>query len=80
MLFQLVAVNFSDGAVMSTSSMTSGPHRVVSWKRFSNDEMVEEALKKGLKVLAVEVYDNCIQKLMPRLQKCLDVDGDYVEK
>jgi hypothetical protein len=25
-------------------------------------------------------YDTGIQKLVPRLQKCLDLDGDYVEK
>jgi hypothetical protein len=36
--------------------------------------------RKWLKVLAVEVYDTGIQKLVPRLQKCLDLDGDYVEK
>jgi hypothetical protein len=36
--------------------------------------------RKRLKELAVEVYDSDIQKLLPRLQKCLDLDGDYVEK
>jgi hypothetical protein len=36
--------------------------------------------KKWLKELAVKVYDNGIQKLVPRLQKYLDLDGDYVEK
>jgi hypothetical protein len=36
--------------------------------------------RKWLKELAVEVYDTGIQKLVPRLQKCLDLDGDYVEK
>jgi histone-lysine N-methyltransferase SETMAR len=49
-------------------------------KRFSNDQEVEEAVKNWLKELAVEVYDTGIQKLVPRLQKCLDLDGDYVEK
>jgi histone-lysine N-methyltransferase SETMAR len=49
-------------------------------KRFSNDQEVEKAVKKWLKELAVEVYDTGIQKLVPRLQKCLDLDDDYVEK
>jgi hypothetical protein len=35
---------------------------------------------RKLKELAVEVYDTGIQKLVPPLQKCLDLDGDYVEK
>jgi histone-lysine N-methyltransferase SETMAR len=49
-------------------------------KRFSNDQEVEIAVKKWLKELAVEVYDTGIQKLVPQLQKCLDLDDDYVEK
>jgi hypothetical protein len=36
--------------------------------------------RKWLKELAVEVYETGIQKLVPRLQKCLDLDDDYVEK
>jgi hypothetical protein len=42
-------------------------------KRFSNNQEVKQEL-------AVEVYDTGIQKLVPRLQKYLDLDGDYVEK
>jgi hypothetical protein len=36
--------------------------------------------RNWLKELAVEVSDTGIQKLVPRLQKYLDLDGDYVEK
>jgi hypothetical protein len=36
--------------------------------------------RKWLKELAVEIYDTGIQKLVSRLQECLDLDGDYVEK
>jgi len=32
------------------------------------------------KVLAAGFYDSGIQKLVPRLNKCLDNAGDYVEK
>jgi hypothetical protein len=46
-------------------------------KRFYNNQ---EQSRKWLKELAVKVYDNGIQKLVPRLQKYLDLDGDYVEK
>jgi hypothetical protein len=35
---------------------------------------------KWLKELAVEVYETGIQRLVPRPQECLDLDGDYVEK
>jgi hypothetical protein len=37
-------------------------------------------LRKWLKELAVEVYDTGIQKVVPRLQKCPDLDDDYIEK
>jgi hypothetical protein len=30
--------------------------------------------------LVAEVYDEGIQKLVTRYDKCLEVDGDYVEK
>jgi len=33
-----------------------------------------------VKGLAADFYDSGIQKLVPRLNKCLDNSGDYVEK
>jgi hypothetical protein len=36
--------------------------------------------REWLKQLAVEVYDTGIQKLVPRLQKCPEFDGDYIKK
>jgi len=38
----------------------------------------EEIVKKWLKELAVETYDTGIQKLVPRLQKCFNLNGNYV--
>jgi histone-lysine N-methyltransferase SETMAR len=49
-------------------------------RRFKSDEEVNDAVKEWLNVLAAEVYDEGIQKIVTRYDKCLDVDGDYVEK
>jgi hypothetical protein len=35
---------------------------------------------RGSKGQAADFYDSGIQKLVPRLNKCLENDGDYVEK
>lgn len=34
----------------------------------------------GFKTQAAEFYDEAIQKLVPQLNKCLEINGDYVEK
>jgi histone-lysine N-methyltransferase SETMAR len=49
-------------------------------RRFRSDEEVKDAVKEWLNGLAVEVYDEGIQKLVTRYDKCLNVGGDYVEK
>jgi hypothetical protein len=49
-------------------------------RRFKNDEEVKDAVKEWLNGLAAEVYDEGIQKLVTRYDKCLNVGGDYVEK
>jgi hypothetical protein len=49
-------------------------------RRFKSDEEVKDAVKEWLNVLAAEVYDEGIQKLVTRYDKCLNVGGDYVEK
>jgi len=50
-------------------------------QRFSNDEEVQEVVEKWLRP---EVERKCIrrgtQKLVPTLQKRIDLDGDYVEE
>jgi len=43
------------------------------------DEVQEEAMT-WLRGLAADFYDSGIQKLVPRLNECLDNAGDYVEK
>jgi len=48
-------------------------------KKFDDDEVQEEVMR-WFKVLGADFYDSGIQKLVPRLNKCLDNAGDYVEK
>jgi hypothetical protein len=49
-------------------------------RRFKSDETVKDAVKAWLNGLAAEVYDEGIQKLVTRYDKCLNVGGDCVEK
>jgi histone-lysine N-methyltransferase SETMAR len=49
-------------------------------RRFKSDETTKDAVKEWLNELAAEVYDEGIQKLVTRYDKCLNVGGDYVEK
>ena len=49
-------------------------------KRFENDDVLKETVTNWLNAQAAEFYDEGIQKLVPRLNKCLDILGDYVEK
>jgi len=45
-----------------------------------NDDEVQEDVMTWFKVQAAHFYDSGIQKLVPRLNKCLDNAGYYVEK
>ena len=49
-------------------------------KKFDDDEEVQEEVVTWFKGLAADFYDSGIQKLVPRLNKCLDNAGEYVEK
>jgi histone-lysine N-methyltransferase SETMAR len=49
-------------------------------KKFDDDDEVQEEVMTWSKGLAADFYDSGIQKLVPRLNKCLDNAGDYVEK
>ena len=49
-------------------------------KKFDDDDEVQEEVMTLLKGQAADFYDSGIQKLVPRLNKCLDNAGDYVEK
>ena len=49
-------------------------------KKFNEDDEKREEVILWFKVQAADFYDSGIQKLVPRLNKCLDNAGDYVEK
>jgi len=49
-------------------------------KKFDDDEEVQEEVMTWFKGLAADFYDSGIQKLVPRLNKCLGNAGEYVEK
>jgi len=48
-------------------------------KKFDDDDKVQEVMM-WFKGQVADFYDSGIQKLVPRLNKCLDNAGDYVEK
>ena len=49
-------------------------------KKFDDDDEVQEEVMTQFKGQAADFYGSGIQKLVPRLNKCLDNAGDYVEK
>jgi len=49
-------------------------------KKFDDDDEVQEETMTWFKGQAADFYESGIQKLVPRLNKCLDNAGDYVEK
>jgi len=49
-------------------------------KKFDDDDEVQEEIMTWFEVLAADFYDSGIQKLVPRLNKCLDNASDCVEK
>jgi histone-lysine N-methyltransferase SETMAR len=49
-------------------------------QRFNNDEDVKRAVQKWLSSQAATFYDEGIQKLVFRYDKCLNNGGNYVEK
>jgi hypothetical protein len=53
---------------------------VNSGKKFDNNDEVQEEAMMWLKRQAADFYDSGIQKLVTRLNRCLDNAGDYVEK
>ena len=60
--------------------LVSSPKEYLAAKNFDDDDEVQEELMTWFKGLAADFYDSGIQKLVPRLNKCLDNAGDYVEK
>ena len=55
------------------------PESKQAGKKFDDDDEVQEVMT-WFKGLMADFYDSGIQTLVPRLNKCLDNAGDYVEK
>jgi hypothetical protein len=49
-------------------------------RHFESDEEAKDSIKEWLNVLAADVYEEGIQKLVTRYDRCLNVGGDCVEK
>ena len=57
------------------------PESKQAGKKFDDDDYeVQEEVTTWFKGQVADFYDSGIQKLVPRLNKCLDNAGDYVEK
>jgi len=73
---QIVAVY---GNVMKRQNVTKWC-REFSEGRTDDDYEVQEEVMTWFEGQAADFYDSGIQKLVPRLNKCSDNVGDYVEK
>jgi hypothetical protein len=49
----------------------------IAGKKFDDDDEVQEEFMTWFKGQTAEFYDSGTQKLVPRLNKCLDNGGDY---
>ena len=49
-------------------------------KRFDDEDDLKDAALKWLTSQAAAFYEEGIQKLVPRYDKCLNNGGEYVEK
>jgi hypothetical protein len=56
------------------------PESKQTGKKFDDNDEVKKDVMTWFKVVAADLYDSGTQKLFPRLNKCLDSAGDYVEK
>ena len=70
------------GNVMNRQNVTKFLHlkKHLAGKKFDDDDEVQEKIMTWFKGLAADFYDSGTKKLVPRLNKCLDNVGDYVEK
>jgi hypothetical protein len=46
---------------------------------FSSADGLKTAMQHWVKTLAANFFDDGIEKLVPRYDRCLSLDGDYVE-
>lgn len=51
----------------------------LSVRRFATDAKVKQVVTSWLQSLDTDLFYDGIQALMPRWDKCLNVNGDYIE-
>ena len=49
-------------------------------QRLQDDGEVKTVVMQRLQVQAADFYEECIQKLVQRYDKCLNIERNYVEK
>ena len=64
----------------SNFNLFSHLKKLVAGKKFDNNDEVQEEVMSWFKGQVTDFYDSGTQKLVPRLNKCLDNAGDCVEK
>jgi len=67
------------GNVMNRKNVTKWCREFSEGRTDVHDEVREEVMT-WFKGQAADFYDSDLQKLLPRLNKCFDNAGDYVEK
>ena len=70
---QIVAVY---GNVMNRQNLHL--EKCLAGKKFDDDDGVQGEVMTWFKAQTADFYDSGIQKLVPRLNNCLDNAGDYV--
>jgi len=58
--------------------LVSSPKGTSRWKKFDDDDEVQEEVMTWFKGQAAEFCDLGIQKLVPRLNKCLEIAGNFI--
>ena len=54
--------------------------RHIGGQRYDDDDDVKTAVQQWLSSQAADFYEDGIQKLITRYDKCLNIGGNYVEK
>ena len=54
--------------------------KLLGGKRFDDDDDLKDVVQKWLIPQAAAFYEEGIQKLVPRYDKCLNNGGEYVDK
>jgi histone-lysine N-methyltransferase SETMAR len=71
---------YSPGLAPSDFHLFPALKNHLSGHKFASDDGVKTAVMRWLKSQGTEFYKAGINKLVPQLDKCLNLGGDYVVK